>query len=74
MVFNSPKPRNDIKEFGDFARKWVGKKCFIVFHDGSSISGKINDNQKFFIEIIDSTNNKVIYLNKAYIKEIIVEE
>jgi hypothetical protein len=67
------KSGNDIKEFGDFARKWVGKKCFIIFHDGSSISGKINDNQKFFIEIIDSTN-KVMYVNKAYIKEIIPEE
>jgi hypothetical protein len=65
--------KNDVKEFGDFARKWVGKKCFIIFHDGSSISGKINDNQKFFIEIIDSTN-KVMYVNKAYIKEIIPEE
>jgi hypothetical protein len=55
------KPGNNIKEFGDFARKWVGKKCFIIFHDGSTVSGKINDNQKFFIEIIDSTNKGNVY-------------
>jgi len=61
------------RQFGDFGNRWVGKECVIVFHDGSTISGKVNENQKFFIEFIDK-NNKLSYINKAYIREIILEE
>ena len=67
------KQGNNVKEFGDFGKKWVGKTCRIVFHDGSTIEGKINDNQKYFIEFIDKSN-RTTYIHKAYIKEIIPEE
>jgi len=67
------KQGNNLKEFGDFGKKWVGKKVVIVFHDGSTISGKINDNQKFFIEFIDQNNNTT-FINKAHIREIILKE
>jgi len=67
------KQGNNLKEFGDFGRKWIGKTCRIVFHDGSTIEGKINGNQKYFIEFIDKSN-RTTYINKAYIKEIIPEE
>jgi len=67
------KQGNNVKEFGDFGRKWIGKTCRIVFHDGSTIEGKINGNQKYFIEFIDKSN-RTAYIHKAYIKEIIPEE
>jgi len=67
------KQGNNLKEFGDFGKKWVGKNVTIVFSDGSAISGKISDNQKFFIEFVDSNNNTT-FINKAHIREIILKE
>ena len=67
------KQGNNVKEFGDFGKKWVGKNVTIVFSDGSAISGKISDNQKFFIEFTDSNNNTT-FINKAHIREIILKE
>ena len=67
------KQGNNVKEYGDFGKKWVGKTCRIVFHDGSTVEGKINGNQKYFIEFTDETN-RTTYIHKAYIKEIIPEE
>jgi len=67
------KQGNNLKEFGDFGKRWVGKKATIVFADGSTISGQIKDNQKFFIEFADSNNNTT-FINKAHIREIILKE
>jgi len=65
--------KNNSKDFGDFGKKWIGKKCIIVFYDGTIINGRVNDDQKYFIEFIDSAN-RTAYINKAYIREIIPEE
>jgi len=73
MKTNTKQGVNIIKDFGDFGKKWTGKKCIIVFYDGSVIDGKINGDERFFVEFIDSSG-RITYISKAYIKEIIPEE